>query len=140
MNSNTFLILDDIEVNRTVLRCMLSSIYKYSIIVEASSGMECIKLYDELLSSFYHIDCVFIDYLLPDMDGVEVMKQLRELHYDGPAIMITASSDKIVKSLEDTKLFCKVIQKPLNMMKMKQIIDDRLSCHKKYNDSCEKLK
>lgn len=138
--SKTFLILDDVEINRTLLRSMLSMTHKYSIIVEAASGTECVTMYDELLSSFYKVDCVFIDYMLPDMLGTDVIKQLRSVGYEGPSIVITASDQPTIKKLEDTKLFCKVIQKPLNMQKMKQIIDVQLNCHQKNCNECPKLK
>ena len=46
-----------------------------------------------------HFDVVIVDYIMPDMDGVEVTKQILNLNGDIPIIMVTGNKDD---SLEKT--------------------------------------
>jgi two-component system KDP operon response regulator KdpE len=60
-------------------------------VVTASSGAEAIRLAEE-----YRPDVVLLDIVMPDMDGIEVMRQLRETRAV-PVILVTAkdsTSDK----------------------------------------------
>ena len=41
------------------------------------------------------VDCVILDVSLPDMDGIDVCRSLRESGYDGGIIMVTARSDEL---------------------------------------------
>jgi two-component system, OmpR family, KDP operon response regulator KdpE len=65
------LIVDDERGIRRILRTSLSA-HKYHI-SEATTGQEAL-----LAAAQYHPDVIILDLGLPDMDGVEVIKQLRE--------------------------------------------------------------
>jgi DNA-binding response OmpR family regulator len=41
------------------------------------------------------VDCVILDLTLPDMDGLDVCRSLRDGGYDGGIIMVTARSDEL---------------------------------------------
>ena len=41
------------------------------------------------------VDCVILDVSLPDMDGIDVCRSLRESGYDGGIMMVTARSDEL---------------------------------------------
>ncbi|WP_137596938.1 response regulator transcription factor [Paucilactobacillus kaifaensis] len=41
------------------------------------------------------LDCILLDLMLPDMDGLVVIKQLRQLQNDVPVIIITAKSQEV---------------------------------------------
>jgi DNA-binding response OmpR family regulator len=41
------------------------------------------------------VDCVILDLSLPDMDGVDVCRSLRDSGYDGGIIMVTGRSDEL---------------------------------------------
>jgi CheY-like chemotaxis protein len=46
-------------------------------------------------------DIVLLDYLMPDMDGVDTLKKIREIDKDVPVIMFTAYPDmRVVKDTE----------------------------------------
>lgn len=45
-------------------------------------------------------DMIILDYMLPDMDGVATLKEIRKINKDIPVIMFTAFPDK--RSLEGT--------------------------------------
>src|SRR6478735_2908973 len=47
-------------------------------------------------------DCIFLDYVLPGMDGLEVLTTIRSQHIDTPVIMLTGQHDEqmIVKLMQ----------------------------------------
>jgi two-component system KDP operon response regulator KdpE len=88
------LVIDDEEVTVSLLATLLEM-----------NDFEVVKAYraEEGLRKAYrtHPDLVLLDIMMPDMDGWEVCKRLRELS-DVPIIFLTARTDKqdIVRGLE----------------------------------------
>jgi two-component system KDP operon response regulator KdpE len=90
MNSPTILVVDDDSQIRRVMRTALSS-HGYTI-VEARNGEEGLrKVRTE------HLDLVILDLNMPDMDGIEVCREIRSAS-SLPIIMLTvraAEKDKV---------------------------------------------
>lgn len=86
----TILVVDDEDPVRYVL-CMLLETEGFSVI-EAPNGRECLRLAYE-----HHPDLVLLDILMPDRDGREICRQLREVSPDLPIIMLTALSEEAEK-------------------------------------------
>jgi len=83
----TILIVDDVEINRMMLEAMLFEDYN---IEQASNGIEALeKLSDEdNLPSL-----VLLDIIMPEMDGLEVLRKMRsgDITKKIPVILITAA-------------------------------------------------
>lgn len=62
-------------------------------VVEAKNGEEAI---DAVMNK--NPDIVILDYIMPDMDGVEVLRRIRKIDKKIPVIMFTAHPD--IKSME----------------------------------------
>jgi two-component system KDP operon response regulator KdpE len=94
MAAETILIIDDEIQIRMLLEITLSATGYH--IVEASTGKEGLTLAASVLPS-----CVILDLGLPDTDGMEVLKRLREW-YDKPVIILSVRSaeDDIVRALD----------------------------------------
>lgn len=58
----------------------------------AYDGLEAIKKARES-----HFDLIVLDLMLPEMDGIEVCKYLRENRIDTPILMLTAKDDEVDK-------------------------------------------
>ncbi len=58
--------------------------------IEANSGAQCLKLVHE-----NEVDVILLDLMMPEMDGFEVVKELRKnpMTAEIPVIMITARDD-----------------------------------------------
>jgi signal transduction histidine kinase len=86
-STNRVLLIDDSEVDRYVLRGLLEDA-RFEVI-EASNGAEGLRM-----ARAERPDVVFIDLVMPDQSGVEVLRQLRE--DDGnrelPAFVITSKA------------------------------------------------
>jgi len=62
----------------------------------ASSGQEAL----ETLSK-HKIDVVILDYIMPHMDGLATLKEIRKVNKDMPVVMLTAHPDKkVIKGSE----------------------------------------
>ena len=88
-NSMTILIVDDIEVDRVVLRECLCENYS---ILEASNGYEALNLLNQYHSK---IKAIILDILMPIMDGYTLMKKIHEncLFNKIPIIIIVLKSN-----------------------------------------------
>ncbi len=90
MKKATILVTDDDPVVRNILSSILnSSGFK---VIEAESGKACLEKIGEGLVP----DAIFVDFLMPGMNGVEVLKELRNLDSvkNTPIIMLSANTEE----------------------------------------------
>ena len=91
------LIVDDSRTSRRILKDILERA-DYSIVGEAINGKEGVDLYKKLQP-----DIVTMDITMPEMDGIEALKQIRKEFPDAKVVMITAAGQKD-KMMEAVKL------------------------------------
>ncbi|MDR2736709.1 MAG: response regulator, partial [Gracilibacteraceae bacterium] len=94
MKKERIMLVDDVEVNRVVLKGILESEYD---IVEAASGTEAL---DVLKSESAAPSIVLLDIVMPVVDGYEVLKYMKsQVHTVGiPVIMISAEDSFVHES------------------------------------------
>jgi DNA-binding NarL/FixJ family response regulator len=80
------LIVDDHEIFRHGLRELIDSIEGFQVVAEASSCRDALALAEER-----HIDLVMLDMYLPDGDGIEVTRQLRQQVTPPPRVIILSA-------------------------------------------------
>ena len=83
------LIVDDDEVDRISVRRALSKSELSLVFAEAGTCLEAI----ELLSN-YHFDCAFIDYSLPDHNGLFLLETANRLDVKHPLVVLTGQGDE----------------------------------------------
>jgi len=90
------LVVDDVEDNRNLLRRRLTRL-GYEV-MEAEDGAKALAM-----CATYPFDLVLLDIMMPGIDGIEVLKRLRDVHSDAslPIIMVTAksASEDVVEAL-----------------------------------------
>ncbi|NDP21910.1 MAG: PAS domain S-box protein [Paludibacter sp.] len=94
------LAIDDNHDNLITINALIKESFEDYKVITALSGMEGIKL-----ASVEQPDVILIDIVMPEMDGFEVCKQLKENHQlkDIPVIFITAlkgDKESRIKGLE----------------------------------------
>lgn len=117
------LVVDDNGINRRVFKNLLK---KTGIEVsEAGSGMECLEMVRE---NAY--DLIFMDHMMPIMDGVETFKELRKmednLSKDAPVIILTANAVVGAEEYYLSEGFDGFLSKPVNSKKLEEIICSKL--------------
>ena len=91
------LIVDDNVNAREMLAAMASSFGWH--VETAASGLDAIRLIETGAISDFPFDVVFIDLMMPGVDGMETTRRLRQLCHDGRApvvIMVTAHGRQYV--------------------------------------------
>ena len=91
------LVVDDHPVVRDGLVAMLATQEDFSIAGEASNGHKAISLASELQP-----DVVLLDLEMPEMDGVQVLKRLREICPNVNVLVFTAfdTDERIVTAVQ----------------------------------------
>ena len=80
------LIVDDVNANLYVAKGLLAF---YDLMVEScDNGYEAI----EKVKQGKEYDIVFMDYMMPGMNGIETMRAMRELGYTRPIVALTANA------------------------------------------------
>jgi two-component system, sensor histidine kinase and response regulator len=83
------LIVDDDEVDRMALRRLLKAA---GVKIEAVEAQDCAMAIAEVKDN--NFDCAFIDYRLPDMDGLGLVQHLRGSNVKIPLIILTGQGDE----------------------------------------------
>ncbi len=98
IQSERLLVVDDNEINRDLLRRRLG---KAGYIVEEADGYASAMQKMELS----HYDLILLDIMMPDINGVEMLRRLRKTYSQGelPIIMVTAKdeSEGLEESLQE---------------------------------------
>jgi signal transduction histidine kinase/CheY-like chemotaxis protein len=86
MPYGSVLIVDDVETNLYVAKGLMNP-YKMKI-ETAGSGFAALNF----VNSGVEYDIIFMDHMMPKMDGIETTKKLRESGYTNPIIALTANA------------------------------------------------
>ena len=81
------LITDDDPLVRRLIRDTLQA-DNMTVIAEAATGREAIEL-----ALFYRPDVVVMDYMMPEMDGIEATRKIYEQDRSIPVVLLTGAGD-----------------------------------------------
>lgn len=79
------LIVDDAAFMRVMIRDFLKDTSDFEVVGEASNGIEAVEKYKELQP-----DIVTLDITMPEMDGIEVLKQIIRFNPNAKVVMCSA--------------------------------------------------
>lgn len=114
----TILIVDDNEVNLTVAQGLMKP-FKMNIDT-AASGKEAIQKI-----SIKHYDLIFMDHMMPELDGVEtthIIRRFHEEYNDVPIIALTANAVEEMRSKFLTEGMNDFIAKPIEVHMLGHIL------------------
>ena len=119
LTGKRILIVDDNKLNIKVASRILSS-YKFTIDT-CENGKDCIYKVKEGIK----YDMIFIDHMMPEMDGIEVMHILRKLddYTIPPLIALTANAITGMKEMYLKEGFDEYLSKPINVSELNKIIE-----------------
>ncbi|MBQ8140055.1 MAG: response regulator [Lachnospiraceae bacterium] len=111
------LVVDDTEMNLTVMQSLLK---KTAVRVDtALSGRDAVNL-----SEVNKYDLIFIDHMMPDMDGIETLKAIRlsEKNLGTPAIALTANAVSGAREMYLEAGFNDYLSKPVDGSKLEKLM------------------
>ena len=113
------MIVDDNKLNLKVAEKLLAP-YRCNI-VSLPSGKDCI----EYIKKDYKYDLILLDYMMPDMDGIEVLHILKKL--EGfkipPIVVLTANAVAGMKEIYFNEGFDDYISKPIDTNELDRVIN-----------------
>jgi len=114
---------------------LLSSTFKnfFKDVTSAYNGKEALELFKEKRP-----DIVFVDIIMPELDGIELARRIREINPQQMVVVISASNDiqKISETIEigvnsfiqkpiDTKKIIELLQNVTNLVKKKKKVETK---------------
>jgi len=86
MDKYTVVSVDDNNLNLMLIESMLAGMG-----VEIKSFLRPVEAYEYCLANRF--DLILVDYMMPEMDGVSLVKKLRQNDHEVPIVMVTAVDD-----------------------------------------------
>lgn len=115
------LLVDDNQINLMVARELLAS---YGLSVDAaSSGAAAIELCQKT-----HYPIVFLDQMMPEIDGVETMRRIRDIDAfyraggEGKIIVLTANAIRGSREMLMGEGFDEYLGKPMNLKQVERLL------------------
>ncbi len=113
------LVVDDNAVNRKVLKSLLKETQIQ--VTDAGGGAECLELVQK-----NHYDLIFLDHMMPEMDGVETLHHMKELSggpcQNTPIVVLTANAVSGAKEKYLSEGFDDFLSKPVVPEKLENMI------------------
>lgn len=117
------LVVDDNAVNRKVLRNLLKET-KIQV-TDAGSGRECLELVQK-----NQYDLIFLDHMMPEMDGVETLHHIKALSHcpckNTPIVVLTANAVSGAKEKYLAEGFDNFLSKPIVVEKLENMMQQML--------------
>jgi len=115
------LVVDDITTNLKVAEGLLS-FYKMQVDT-ALSAIEAIDKIAKAAQLDSHYNLVFMDHMMPEMDGVEATKLIKKQGHDLPIIALTANAISGAKKMFLANGFSDFLSKPIDIVKLDAILE-----------------
>jgi signal transduction histidine kinase/CheY-like chemotaxis protein len=127
--------VDDSKTNLTVLRGLLAPFD--AVIDDCMSGEEAVKVVKQ-----NHYDLIFMDHMMPGMDGVEAVKLIREWEGGGgdavPIIALTANAISGMREMFLENGFNDFLSKPIEIPVLNRIMEKWIPLEKRNEYAREK--
>ena len=117
MPYGSVLVVDDVETNIFVAKGLMAP---YQLRFDsADSGFEAL----DKIKSGNEYDIVFMDHMMPKMDGVETTGKMRELGYERPIVALTANAVAGQADIFLKNGFDDFISKPIDIRQLNTILN-----------------
>ncbi|MCL2663691.1 MAG: ATP-binding protein [Oscillospiraceae bacterium] len=116
LSHGNVLIVDDIEINLFVAEAVLAP---YNLNIDmVSSGAAAI----EKIEGGKVYDIIFMDHMMPDMDGLETTQNLRDMGYKGTVLALTANALVGNEEMFTDRGFDGFLSKPIDIHELDAVV------------------
>ncbi len=110
-------IVDDSGFSRSRVRTYLKRIFPHASFIECADGVEALK---QLPGE--ELEFVTLDLVMPNIDGLELLKRLKEIDFQPPIVILTANIQEIIQT-ECRNWGCYgFVEKPINQEKIADMV------------------
>ncbi|MDR2571140.1 MAG: response regulator [Oscillospiraceae bacterium] len=114
------LVVDDVEINILIAQEILLT---YELTVEtANSGFEAL----ERVENGEVFDIIFMDHMMPGMDGIETTKKIRDTGYNGAILALTANALIGNREMFMQNGFDGFVPKPIDIGDMDAVLNEHI--------------
>ena len=132
---NKLLIVDDEKTVRYSFKRMFESDYE---VLSAENGRSALRILDSHHNS---IDMIFLDVRMPGMNGIEVLKKIKERTRNTPVVVMTAfgDSDSAIEAMKEGAF--DYLIKPFEDGQLKEVIEKAIISAKLHREAscCTKV-
>ena len=132
---NKLLIVDDEKTVRYSFKRMFESDYE---VISAENGSSALRILDSHHNS---IDMIFLDVRMPGMNGIEVLKKIKERTRNTPVVVMTAfgDSDSAIEAMKEGAF--DYLIKPFEDGQLKEVIEKAIISAKLHREAscCTKV-
>jgi len=135
---STIMIIDDDKMTCNLIKKVFDK--KYDVVV-AHNGQEAIELLDDGNSLRNNISCIFLDLIMPVLDGFSVLDYLNDNNYLSklPVIIISGNYDKDTRARAYSYRIADMLEKPFNVQVVRHRIDNLINLYRTSNSLNEIL-
>jgi PAS domain S-box-containing protein len=117
MPYGSVLVVDDVDSNLFVAKGMM---LPYGLKIEtASNGLEAV----EKIENGNTYDIIFMDHMMPKMDGLEATERIRALDYKEPIVALTANAITGSSEMFLSRGFDGYISKPIDLRELNAVLN-----------------
>ncbi len=114
------LIVDDSDLSRLIVAAAISPVMQ---VTEAENGLVAVRKFQDAVKTDVLFDIIFMDVIMPEMDGKEAVKMIREFEENQgleriPIYMVSASEG--LEGIED--LVNGLLRKPASRTLLNEIV------------------
>ena len=116
--------VDDERMIIESLKFQLTKHFQNDFVLEfAESGLEALEIIDDLINDEIELLLIISDYLIPKMDGEELIKKVKEKYPKINVVMLTGQANStVIDELINSGLLNEVIHKPWGEEQLIKII------------------
>ncbi|MDD3465502.1 MAG: response regulator [Campylobacterales bacterium] len=107
---------DSISARMLLKQAIQEAIEDDYLIFEAKDGIEAVELYKNETP-----DIVFMDLTMPNMNGMDALREIRKLNDKAAVVIITADRQKETKKELIADGACDVLNKPVDVQELKDV-------------------
>lgn len=131
---STIMIIDDDKMTCSLIKKIFDKDYDVLI---ANDGKEAISMLDDTSNSYNsnNISCIFLDLLMPVLDGFSVLDYLNDQNYlvKLPVIIISGNYDKETRNRAYSYQIADMLEKPFNVQVVRHRIENLIGLYRSSN-------